>query len=81
MIALLINVLSTSYHFATVLSNSYHSATLRIRCLSHLIGHESAGSILSALKVKGWANGLGYVSSPLYCSVNSMSHIIFTTSF
>jgi insulysin len=29
------------------------------RCLSHLIGHESAGSILSALKVKGWANGLG----------------------
>lgn len=29
------------------------------RCLSHLIGHESAGSILSALKGKGWANGLG----------------------
>ncbi|CAG8512456.1 9385_t:CDS:2, partial [Funneliformis caledonium] len=27
--------------------------------LSHLIGHEGVGSILSLLKKKGWANGLG----------------------
>ena len=29
-----------------------------VRYLSHLIGHESAGSILSALKARRWANGL-----------------------
>ncbi|KAI9654808.1 MAG: Insulinase (Peptidase M16) [Bathelium mastoideum] len=29
------------------------------RYLSHLIGHEGPGSILSLLKAKGWANGLG----------------------
>ena len=29
------------------------------RYISHLIGHEGPGSILSLLKVKGWANGLG----------------------
>jgi insulysin len=27
--------------------------------ISHLIGHESEGSILSVLKAKGWANSLG----------------------
>lgn len=36
--------------------------------ISHLLGHESEGSILAALKVKGWANGLsaylGHVSLP-----------------
>jgi secreted Zn-dependent insulinase-like peptidase len=26
--------------------------------LSHLLGHEGAGSVLSLLKAKGWANGL-----------------------
>ena len=38
-----------------------------MRCLSHLIGHESGGSILSALKSRGqgWANGL---SASLYAS-------------
>ncbi|KAJ4293507.1 metalloprotease [Kalmusia sp. IMI 367209] len=29
------------------------------RYLSHLIGHEGPGSILSYIKAKGWANGLG----------------------
>lgn len=29
-----------------------------VRYLSHLIGHESDGSILSLLKSMGWANGL-----------------------
>jgi insulysin len=29
------------------------------RYLSHLIGYEGPGSILSYIKVKGWANGLG----------------------
>jgi len=28
------------------------------RYLSHLVGHEGGGSILAALKAKGWANGL-----------------------
>ena len=28
------------------------------RYLSHLVGHEGSGSLLSLLKVKGWANGL-----------------------
>ncbi|CAN0401046.1 unnamed protein product, partial [Hapterophycus canaliculatus] len=26
--------------------------------ISHLIGHEGSGSLLSLLKAKGWANGL-----------------------
>ena len=29
-----------------------------VEYLSHLIGHESEGSILSVLKAKGWANSL-----------------------
>jgi secreted Zn-dependent insulinase-like peptidase len=29
-----------------------------LRYLSHLLGHESEGSILSLLRAKGWANGL-----------------------
>jgi hypothetical protein len=37
-----------------------------IRYLSHLIGHESGGSILSALKAKGWANGLGAMTYHSY---------------
>mmetsp|Transcript_656 Transcript_656/g.751 ORF Transcript_656/g.751 Transcript_656/m.751 type:complete len:612 (-) Transcript_656:104-1939(-) len=36
------------------------------RVLSHLIGHESAGSILSVLKLRGWANGLGSFLSQSY---------------
>ena len=35
------------------------------RYLSHLIGHEGPGSILSYLKNKGWANGLGAGASPI----------------
>ncbi|KAI9827721.1 MAG: Insulinase (Peptidase M16) [Thelocarpon impressellum] len=35
------------------------------RYLSHLIGHEGPGSILSFIKAKGWANGLGAGSSPI----------------
>ena len=40
------------------------------RYLSHLVGHESAGSILSALKSKQWANGLGCY---LYQSLNDFA--------
>ena len=32
--------------------------TKPIRYVSHLIGHESAGSILALLKKKGWADSL-----------------------
>ena len=35
------------------------------RYLSHLIGHEGPGSILSYIKAKGWANGLGAGGSSL----------------
>ncbi|KAK3044283.1 hypothetical protein LTS18_001706, partial [Coniosporium uncinatum] len=35
------------------------------RYLSHLIGHEGPGSILSYIKNKGWANSLGAGSLPL----------------
>ncbi|KAF2437115.1 a-pheromone processing metallopeptidase Ste23 [Tothia fuscella] len=35
------------------------------RYLSHLIGHEGPGSILSYIKNKGWANGLGAGPAPL----------------
>ena len=38
--------------------------------LSHLIGHEGKGSILSLLKQKGWANGL---SSGLFASSTCFS--------
>lgn len=31
---------------------------LTARYLSHLVGHEGSGSLLSLLKAKGWANGL-----------------------
>lgn len=50
-------VFPTTSHYDLYLSkpNSY---------ISHLIGHESAGSILSALKSKQWANGLSAYTSP-----------------
>ena len=35
------------------------------RYLSHLIGHEGPGSILSYIKAKGWANGLSAGAMPL----------------
>ena len=38
--------------------------------LSHLIGHEGRGSVLSLLKQKGWANGL---SSGLFNSGSGFS--------
>jgi insulysin len=60
------------------------------RYMSHLIGHESAGSILSALKEKRWANGLSsYTDSQtdfafFYCSIEltdeGVSHIAEITS-
>ncbi|KAL8865692.1 MAG: hypothetical protein Q9174_006752, partial [Haloplaca sp. 1 TL-2023] len=37
------------------------------RYISHLIGHEGPGSILSYLKAKGWANGLSAGAAPV-CS-------------
>lgn len=40
------------------------------RYFSHLIGHESDGSILAALKAKQWANGL---SSYLYQSLHDFA--------
>jgi len=36
----------------------------KYRCLSHLLGHESGGSILSALKGRSWANALSSYVSP-----------------
>eukprot|EP01034_Spumella_vulgaris_P021908 gene21909-27985_t len=47
-----------------------HYLTKPTRYLSHLIGHESAGSILAALKDKQWANGL---SCYMYQSLNDFS--------
>ena len=35
------------------------------RYLSHLIGHEGPGSILSHIKAKGWANGLSAGAMPI----------------
>ncbi|KAJ5466589.1 hypothetical protein N7539_009545 [Penicillium diatomitis] len=35
------------------------------RYISHLIGHEGPGSILSHLKAKGWANGLSAGAMPI----------------
>ncbi|KAL8640102.1 MAG: hypothetical protein Q9228_002938 [Teloschistes exilis] len=35
------------------------------RYLSHLIGHEGPGSILSYIKAKGWANGLEAGAAPI----------------
>lgn len=35
------------------------------RYISHLIGHEGPGSILSYLKTKGWANGLSAGAMPI----------------
>ena len=35
------------------------------RYLSHLIGHEGPGSILSYIKAKGWANGLSTGAMPI----------------
>lgn len=34
--------------------------------ISHLLGHEAEGSLLSYLKARGWANGLGSYSSKCF---------------
>ena len=49
-----------------------HYLTKPTRYLSHLIGHESEGSILSALKAKGWANSL---SSSDYDAIKEFSYL------
>ena len=43
--------------------------------LGHLLGHESGGSILSALKAKRWANGL---SAGSYLSNNDFAAFTLT---
>ncbi|KAF6513078.1 hypothetical protein HZS61_007366 [Fusarium oxysporum f. sp. conglutinans] len=40
-------------------------ATQPSRYISHLIGHEGPGSIMSCIKSKGWANGLTAGASPI----------------
>jgi hypothetical protein len=47
-----------------------HYLSQPLKYLSHLIGHESGGSILALLKQKTWANGL---SSYLYSSTNDFA--------
>lgn len=41
------------------------SDTQPSRYISHLIGHEGPGSVLSYLKAKGWANGLSAGAMPI----------------
>eukprot|EP01038_Epipyxis_sp_PR26KG_P014143 gene14143-18981_t len=48
----------------------HHYLSKPARYVAHLMGHESGGSILSALKEKRWANGLG---SYLYSSLSDFA--------
>lgn len=47
------------------LDEEHMNDTQPSRYISHLIGHEGPGSILSYLKAKGWANGLSAGAMPL----------------
>lgn len=49
------------------------------RYLSHLIGHEGKGSILAALKEKGWANGLSCFQYQSYQDFSTFSISITLT--
>lgn len=49
--------------------------------LAHLLGHESAGSVLSRLKALGYANSLSAYASESYCDFALMSvHVELTDS-
>ena len=52
-----------------------HYRSKPTRYISHLIGHESDGSILAALKARGWANSL---SSGDYQSITEFSFLCIT---
>jgi insulysin len=52
-----------------------HYRSKPTRYLTHLIGHESGGSILSALKARGWANSL---SAGDYQSITDFSLLCVT---
>jgi secreted Zn-dependent insulinase-like peptidase len=43
------------------------------RLISHLVGHEGGGSLLSALKSRGWVNGLSAGQSHANTSVRAAS--------
>ena len=53
------------YFFQRIIKNSIFKIPGPEHYVSHLIGHEGAGSILSELKAKGWCNNLmgGYSTS------------------